>query len=165
LTAGGPGRNASCHGSPEGESLKSEVESMGKTFLAAGLLLWAGVAQAQELKKGNLVGTHSVIVKLEPGVTMERLSDFYKKRFIPEYEKSHPGWKVYPVKRIRGEKADGMGLIIVVPSEAERDKYYNPDGSDTALGKAASAKLDPVAAEMTKLATVTADRYTDWLVY
>ena len=138
---------------------------MRRAFLAAALLLLAGAAEAQELRKGNLVGTHSVILKLEPGVTMDQITDFYRKRFIPEYEKSHPGWKVYLVKPVRGEKPEGVGLIIVIASEAERDKYYNADGSDTALGKAANAKLDPVTAEMAKLAAVTADRYTDWLVY
>ena len=137
---------------------------MRRAFVAAGLVLLAGAAEAQELKKGNVVGTHNVILKLQPGVTMAQITDFYRNRFIPGYEKSHPGWKVYLVKPIRGEKPEGVGLIIVIASEAERDKYYNPDGSDTALGKAANAKLDPVTAEMAKLASVTADRYTDWLV-
>jgi hypothetical protein len=145
--------------------LKSEVKNMRKVIVAAGLLLLAGVAHAQELKKGNLVGTHKISVKLEPGVTMDQFVDYYNKKVIPAFEKSRPGWRAYPVKRIRGEKADGMGLIIVITSERERDKYYNGDGSDSELGRAAAAKLQPVSDEMTKLGTITADLYTDWVVY
>ena len=138
---------------------------MKKTILAAGLIAWAGVAHAQGLNKGNLVGVHNIGVKLEPGVTMEQFVDFYNKKVVPELEKSRPGWKAYPVKRVRGEKADGMGLIIVIPSERERDKYYNADGSDNELGRAANAKLQRVTDEMKKLGTITADPYIDWVVY
>src|SRR5882762_5637342 len=138
---------------------------MKKTILAVMLVHLAAVSHAQELKTGNLVGIHVLTIKLEPGVTMERFRDFYVDKVIPAYEESRPGWKLYPVKRIRGEKADGFGLIIVIGSEAERDKYDNADGSDTALGKTANAKIQPVLDQMNKLGTVTSDPYTDWLVY
>jgi hypothetical protein len=89
--------------------LKSEeVKNMRKTVFAAGLLLLAGVAHAQPLRKGNLVGVHHMSVKLQPKVTMEQFVDFYNKKAVPEYEKAWPGWKVYPVRRVRGEKADGV---------------------------------------------------------
>jgi hypothetical protein len=138
---------------------------MRNTVLAAAVLVLAGAAHAQELKKGNLIGTHLMTVKLEPGVAMEQFADFYNKRVVPELEKTRPGWKAYPVKRVRGEKADGMGLIIVIASEGERDKYYNADGSPTELGKASTAKLQLVNDEMKKLGTITSDLYTDWVVY
>jgi hypothetical protein len=93
-------------------------------------------------------------VTLEPGVTMEQLVDSYNKKAIPALEKSRPGWKAYPVKRVRGEKAEGVGLIIVITSEGERDRYYNADGSDSALGRAANAKVQPVLDELTKLGTI-----------
>ena len=63
-----------------------------EAILAAGLLLLAGGAHAQELKKGNLVGTHHMTVKLEPGVTMDQFVDSYNKKDIPAAEKSRPGW-------------------------------------------------------------------------
>jgi hypothetical protein len=84
---------------------------------------------------------------------------------LPAYEKSWPGWKFYPVRRIRGEKAEGFGLITVIPTEAERDRYYKADGSPSQLGKAANAKIQPIVDEMNKLGTITADPYIDWLVY
>jgi hypothetical protein len=134
--------------------------------LVVGVLLASGAfAQAQELKKGNLVGTHVMTVKLEPGVTLEQFTAFYVEKAIPAAEKIWPGWKFYPVRRIRGEKADGFGLLIVIPSEAERDKYYNADGTPSELGKAAMAKYQPTLDQLTKLGTITADPYVDWLVY
>jgi hypothetical protein len=66
---------------------------------------------------------------------------------------------------VRGEAAEGMGFIIVIPSERERDKYYKADGSDSALGAAANAKIQPLLDELAKLGTVTANPYVDWLVY
>ncbi|NQT26034.1 hypothetical protein HQ585_11805 [candidate division KSB1 bacterium] len=120
---------------------------------------------AQELKKGNLVGTHIMDVKLEPDVTLEQFTDFYVNKVIPELEKHRTGWKFYPVKWIRGEKADGFGVIIVIDSEANRDKLYNADGSTSELGKEINTKLQPVVDEMQKLGTITNAIYTDWLVY
>jgi hypothetical protein len=138
---------------------------MRKGILVVGLFLVAGSAAAQELKKGNLVGVHNVAVKLAPGATMEQFVAFYNAKLIPAYEKSRPGWKAYPVKRVRGEKAEGMGLIIVIPSEKDRDKYYKADGSASELGAAADAQIQPVLAEMGKLGTITGDPYIDWVVY
>jgi len=146
-------------------TLVEEVRIMKKTIVAVALLLVASSAQSQELKKGNLVGMHVMTVNLEPNITIEQFTDFYVDRVIPEYKKYREGWKIYPVKRIRGEKANGLGLIIVIDSEASRDKFYNSDGSLSELGKAMDAKMQPVMEEMQKLGTVATDVYTDWLVY
>jgi hypothetical protein len=137
---------------------------MKKMILGVAVLLLAGTTQAQELKKGNVVGTHIAAVKLEPGGTMEQFAAFYINRVLPQVEKTR-GWKLYPVRRIRGEKADGFAVIMVIASEAERDKYYNADGTDSELGKAANAKVQPILDELKKLGTFTSDVYTDWLVY
>jgi hypothetical protein len=137
---------------------------MKRAIVAAGLLLLAGGAQAQTLHKGNLVGSHTVLVKLQPGVTLEQFADFYYRKVMPAYEASRPGWKAYPVRRIRGEKAEGLGLLIVIPTEADRDKYYNADGTDSELGKAANAKVQPLITEMGKLGTLASDVYVDLLV-
>jgi hypothetical protein len=140
---------------------------MMKTSALAVLLtvLSASAVHAQELKKGNVVGIHVSAIQLAAGVTMETFTAFFVEKAIPAYEKTWRGWKYYPVRRIRGEKAEGFGLIIVIPTEAERDKYYNADGSPSELGKAANAKIQPIMDEMSKLGTITADPYIDWLVY
>jgi len=143
-----------------------EGETMKMGVLAVAVLVPSGVfSEAQELKKGNLVGTHVMTIKLEPGVTLEQFTAFYVDKAIPAAEKIWSGWRYYPVRRIRGEKADGFGLLIVIPSEAERDKYYNADGSPSEAGKAAIAKFQPTLDALTKLGSITADPYVDWLVY
>jgi hypothetical protein len=102
---------------------------------------------------------------LAPGVTIEQFTEFYLSKYKPEFEKCRKGWKIYPVKWIRGMKADGFAAVIVVASEKERDRHYDAEGNLTEYGKAALEKLNQVSKEMKKLATVSNDRYTDWLVY
>jgi len=137
---------------------------MTKVLLATAVLLSAGLLQAQQLEKGNLVGVHTMQVDLKPGVTMEQFADFYFDKIMPVVEKNRPGWKAYRTKWIRGEKAQGIGGIFVIDSEAERDKYYNEDGSLTELGQEAAKELEPLFKELEKLGTITKDVYTDWLV-
>lgn len=130
-----------------------------------GLFVMATFAEAQGLETGNLVGTHLLSVKLAPGATIEQFTDFYVRKLIPEAEKHFTGWKFYPVKRIRGEQAEGFAVIMVIDSEANRDRLYNDDGSLTELGQALNAKVQPVLDELQKIGEITADVYTDWLVY
>jgi hypothetical protein len=137
-----------------------------KTLTAlCALILLTGATFGQELKKGNLVGMHTMDLKLEPGVTMEEFADFYVKEVIPVFEKNHAGWKAYAAKRIRGETAKEFGLLIVVQSERDRNKYYNPDGSPTDLGNAAVKNLESVMERLNKLGTISAHSFTDWLVH
>lgn len=59
-----------------------------------------------------------------------------------------------------------MGVICFFNSEADRSKFFNNDGTMTALGKAASTKLSNLNKEMDKFGTPSdaADKYNDWLV-
>src|SRR4026208_2431593 len=96
-------RACSCGGSWRGETMKMGV-------LAVAVLVTSGsFAEAQGLKKGNLVGTHVMTIKLEPGVTLEQFTAFYVDKAIPAAEKIWPGGGSYPVGRIRGGKAAGFG--------------------------------------------------------
>ena len=136
---------------------------MKKLILFAAMILMTGIAFGQSLQKGNLIGTHVVTVTLQPGVTMEKFIDFLMNRVIPDRDKYIPNMKSFLVKGIRGENKDGFGMIIVFKSEADRDKYYKPDGTYTDLGAASEAKLKPVYDELAKLGTMTS-KYDDWLV-
>lgn len=136
---------------------------MKKLFLIVAIILLAGITYGQSLQKGNLVGTHTLTVSLKPGVTMEKYTDFFKTKVIPEWEKNLPNWKFYLVKGLRGENINSFGFIIVIKSVQDRDKYYNADGSDTELGKSLGVKLKPVNDEFEKLGTYTS-KYTDWIV-
>ena len=135
-------------------------------FVLLVLMLTGGIAFGQELKKGTLVGVHIFSdVKLASGVNMEQFINAYNTRLIPALEKARPGWKCYPIKRIRGDNSPDYGVMIVIPSEKERDKYYNADGTDNELGKAADKTMEPVVIELDKLGTMPNDRYIDWLIY
>jgi len=136
---------------------------MKRSMLTGVLLLLAATCPAQELKKGNLVGTHLLSVKLQPGVTQEQYARAYSEKVAPAIAKM-TGWRVYPVKRIRGEKADGLAVIMVIASEAERDKYFSADGTPNDAGKAVLATMQSAQDELSRLGTITADTYTDWLV-
>jgi len=126
-------------------------------------MLLSGFAFGQNIQKGNLIGTHVMTVTLQPGVTMEKLMDFYKTNVIPEMEKNYSNMKAYQVKGVRGEKMNSFGMILVFKSAQDRDKYYNADGSYSELGESANAKLKPVSDELQKLGSVTSE-YTDWIV-
>jgi hypothetical protein len=139
---------------------------MKKLIPALLLFLLASFTYGQEIKKGTLIGVHTFDdVKLAPGVTMEQFVNAYNTKMIPALEKARKGWKCYPIKRVRGEKSATYGVMMVIPSEKERDIYYKPDGSESELGKTADKIIEPAWKELTKLGTIPADRYIDWLVY
>ena len=62
-------------------------------------------------------------------------------------------------------KTLGHYQMIVVSSEKERDKYFNADGSDYEIGKAANKTTERAVRELEKLGTMPNDRYIDWLIY
>ena len=132
-------------------------------LIAVVLFLINGFSFGQNIKKGNLIGTHVVTIELNPGVTMEKFLDFQLNNVTPEFEKHFPGWKFYLVKGIRGENKNSYGQIIVVESEKTRDKYYNEDGTFNEIGKAADEKMKPVLEESEKLGKLTR-KYTDWII-
>jgi hypothetical protein len=136
---------------------------MKKLLFLATLILIAGTTNGQTLQKGNLIGTHVITMTLNPGITVEKFMDFLNTKMMPEVQKALPDWKCYVVKGIRGENADNYGLIYVVKSQQDRNKYYNPDGSDSELMKQANDKLKSVLDELAKLGTFTT-KYTDWEV-
>lgn len=136
---------------------------MKKLIFLALLILFTGLAFGQTLQKGNLVGTHVMTVTLQPGVTMDHFLKFFKSKYIPEVEKTRPGWKIYIVKSIRGEVKDSYGMFMVIKSQKDRDKYYNADGTYTKAGTASGEKLKPVTDALNKLGTFTTT-YTDWLL-
>jgi hypothetical protein len=136
---------------------------MKKLILIAASILIAGITYGQSIQTGTFIGTHVMTVTLMPGVTMEKYMEVFKTKLIPEMEKNEPTWRVYLLKGIRGESNNSFGLLYVIKSAKERDKYYNADGIDSELGKSMNAKLKPVLDELGKLGTL-ATKYTDWVV-
>jgi hypothetical protein len=136
---------------------------MRKLFLLAASILMVGMTYGQNLQKGSLIGTHVITVTLASGVTMEKFLDFYNTKVIPEMAKIVPEWKWYVVKGIRGEHSNSFGLICIIKSQKDRDKFYNADGTDSEFGKQVNAKMKPVMDELSKLGTLDS-KYTDWIV-
>jgi hypothetical protein len=136
---------------------------MKKLILFTIVILMAGLTFGQNLQKGTLIGTHVMTVTLQPGVTMEKYMEFFNAKLIPEIEKNYSNWKAYLLKGIRGESNNSFGLLYIIKSAQDRDKYYNADGSYSELGKSVNAKLKPVMDELGKLGTLTT-KYTDWIV-
>jgi hypothetical protein len=136
---------------------------MKKLVFIAVMILLSGFTFGQSLQKGTLIGTHVITVTLNPGITMDKYMEFVNTKLLPELEKNMPGWKVYLLKGIRGENNDGFGLLYVIKSAQDRDKYYNADGSDNELMKSVNEKLKPLTDELGKLGTFTS-KYTDWVI-
>jgi hypothetical protein len=120
----------------------------------------------QTLHKGSLIGLHTSTPTLKEGVTMEDYVKFYTTKAIPAYEKAFPGVKMYLIKSLRGQDSSSIGVIFMFNNEADRNKYFNNDGTMTEAGKAAGAKLNDIGKEFSKYETQSTapDKYNDWLV-
>ena len=122
----------------------------------------------QNIHKGSLISIHpsTSAPNLKEGVTMEEYLKFYTTKAIPAFEKAFPGIKMYLIKSLRGQDSSRLGALYVCNSEADRNKYFNNDGTRTELGKAAGAKLNDITKEFDKYRTRSdaPDRYTDWLI-
>jgi hypothetical protein len=136
---------------------------MKKLILFTAFILIVSSAYGQNLQKGNLVGTHVMTITPNSGVTVEQISNYMIKTYIPEFQKVRPEWKGYMTRGIRGENVNSVGMIIVIKSEKDRDKYYNSDGTVNELGKKANEKMKPFDDEVAKLGTWTT-KYTDWVI-
>jgi hypothetical protein len=119
---------------------------------------------AQQLQKGNLVGLHTVKVTLKPGVTMDEFVRYWTEEYVPAFNSMDQGWKLIPLKSLRGEvPKDNLGMLFIINSEKDRDKFYNPDGSPSDISKVTDEKMKSYNDKMDKLAT-TESIYTDWIV-
>jgi hypothetical protein len=120
----------------------------------------------QTVHKGNLLGVHTFTVNLKEGVTMEDYVKFFTSKVIPANDKAFPGMKTYLIKSLRGQDSSSLGAIYMFNSEADRNKYFNNNGTTTELFNAANAKLSDIQKEMDKYQTSSnaPDKYNDWLV-
>lgn len=127
------------------------------------VLMAATATFGQSLQKGNLVGLHTLTVHLDPDVTMNQYKDFVLNKMIPSMDKNNPNSKTYLLQGVRGENENSLGFLFTYTSEAERNKYWNDDGTPTEMQTAISEKMQQINEEGSKLGTWTSD-YTDWVV-
>jgi len=127
------------------------------------LLVSVGSVSGQSIEQGTLIGVHTVTVELDPDVTMNEYRNFIITKWIPAVNKNFPGMKTYLTQGVKGTGENSLGFIFVFYSKADRDRYYNVDGSQSEAGIAAEKKLQPINDEGNKLATWTST-FTDWVV-
>jgi len=133
-------------------------------LLAFAMVLLTIGLQAQSFQKGTLVGVHTMKVALKPGVTMDQFLKEYKDKLIPIIKSAYPEWQVYLTSSRRGDAPKGtIGIIYVIKSEKDRDKYFNADGSDNSLGQIATDKINKGIEKLSKFGTFETT-YTDWIV-
>jgi hypothetical protein len=139
---------------------------MKKVLFSFAFALLAIFSFGQTVHKGSLLGLHTSTPNLKEGVTMEDYAKFFTSKAIPAYEKAFPGLKMYLIKSLRGQDSSSIGVIFMFNSEADRNKYFNNDGTTTEVGKAAIAKLSDLGKEFDKYQTssMAPDKYNDWLV-
>jgi|APIni6443716594_1056825.scaffolds.fasta_scaffold99262_2 hypothetical protein len=137
---------------------------MKKLILLIAIAFLAITVFAQPLKKGNLVGVHVVTVELKPDVTIDQFKDFFVNKYLPEINKTDPNWQIFLAEGIRGENVNQIGLIHVIKSAKDRDKYYNQDGSENKkMVEQRMKKIQPFTDEIGKLGSITT-KYTDWVI-
>jgi hypothetical protein len=118
---------------------------------------------AQTLQKGNILGLHVLSIKPNPDVTFNQYMDIFTNKWVPKFEESFPGLKLFVLKGDRGENENSFGLLIIFDSVETRDKYWPKMDEPSELAQQCFEKLTPINQELSKLGTWSSVR-TDWLV-
>lgn len=127
---------------------------MKKLIIITFLIFATNSVQCQEIKKDSFISVHTLTdITLKSGVTMDEFKTFYLNKVIPAYEENIPEVKFYLIEAVRGEEEGNFGVLWVAETYEVRDKYHNPDGSYTEIGKAAREKIKPVLDQLNKMAT------------
>ena len=137
---------------------------MKKLVLLTALILMTGLAFGQGLQKGNLAGVKIVNLTPNPDVTMNQFVDFIKNKYIPAYEKAHPGIKCYLTKSIRGDNENSYGWIFYIESAEVMLKYWPEPDVESVLKQEAGKKLEPINVERRKFGTWTFQNTDDWVI-
>lgn len=139
---------------------------MRKLLVITALLLFAGIAFGQTLKKGSLVGVHHMNnVVLNEGVTMDECIEFYMQKYVPAYEKAFPGVKVFILEGDRGEEENNLGMIFFCESVKIRDEYWpEKDVTSEKANAGLQEYLMPLQEEFQKLVKSSTSGHTDWKI-
>ena len=138
---------------------------MKKLFVVTALLLFAGFAFGQTLKKGCVIGVHHGTFVLQDGKTMDDLIEFNLKKYIPAFEKALPGVKLFMMKGNRGEEANNLGFIYYCESVKVRDEYWpEKDVTSIKANAALQEHLGPLQEEMQKIIKSSSTGHTDWTI-
>ena len=138
---------------------------MKKLLVITALVLFAGIAFGQTLKKGVILGIFETTLTLKPDVTMDQLLDFLTNKWYPEINKLLVGEGVtfFLLQGDRGENTGNFAWGIYCESEEVRNKYWPGDGSGSGEGGPLWQKMQPLNEELNKLVTYK-NVGTDWKI-
>ncbi|MFM6947710.1 MAG: hypothetical protein ACKOWQ_01730 [Aquirufa sp.] len=131
-------------------------------FLFFAFLMVSNASNAQNFKKGSLIGIHSGVLKLAPNVSMKQYVDFFHQTLQPQMEKEFQ-CKLILIQSVRGKNLNQTGFIWIFDSEAARNKIYKSEGVYTPFGQNAMNKVQKTVDAWNKLGSVETT-YTDWSV-
>ena len=117
----------------------------------------------QSLKKGSLLGLHSLKVKLKKGVTSDQFEAYFTNTLIPAYENAYRGVSLHLIEGLRGQYKGNLGMVWIFESNEVRNLYFDNNEQSTSLNKETRAKLKSVDDGLAKLGTWTSS-FTDWSV-
>ena len=135
---------------------------MKKLVIITALVLFAGVAFGQTIKKGGAIGIHAWTLKLNPDVTMNQFLELWENTAVPAMKKAIPEQTPFLLKGIgANNKFEYAGLYYYNSIEDFR-KYWKEDGP-TEKGAAVMQTYGPLLEEISKLGEFT---YTakDWII-
>ncbi|MCK4894076.1 MAG: hypothetical protein KAT07_08915 [Calditrichia bacterium] len=137
---------------------------MKKLFLISALILIAGVAFGQTLKKGSIIAIRIQTVTLQPDVTLNQYLDFLVNEYYPEFEKNYPGIKRFCMIGDRGALVNRIASIYYFESAEVRAKYWPNADDSTPAAEAALAKMEEIVKEAEKYRISVTSEYTDWII-
>ena len=137
---------------------------MRKLLVITALLLFAGIAFGQTLKKGAVLAIRtSTNLVLKPDVSMNQYLDASMNKWGPEMEKLFPGTKMITIKGDRGTQTNVYSWVWYFESVEVRDKYFDSEGNmrDEALGEKMRTSMEVLYEYVIDPGMTD---YTDWIV-
>jgi hypothetical protein len=137
---------------------------MKKLIFAVAIILLAGVAFGQTLKKGGVLALHHHQVSLAPDVSIDQYFDFLVDKIMPEMQKAFPTKVPYQVlKGIGVNNQHEYALLYYWESLEVFRTYWNDDGTPTEKCAAAMAQMQPLIEKLNTLGEST-QVPGDWLI-
>jgi len=121
------------------------------------------VSSGTKLESGNLFGLHSYEISFKADVTPDQFEDFYIDEYIPAFEESMPGVKLFLLKGERGEYTGKYGALIYFKSLEERNHWIPEPGSMSEEGAKAMEKTQPYIERLDEMISYER-KYTDWII-
>jgi len=137
---------------------------MRKLLVITALILFAGAAIGQTLKKGSIVAISYYDIVLQPDVTMNQALDFFETKYKPAFEKAFPGVQMVNLMGDRGDLENKLGEILIFDSKETRDKYWPTKDGETQWIEGSQEIIQKANEEASKYILSSTRTYTDWRI-